>query len=193
MTTRAESGAEGQACGAEGGAGGGLEVIGGVGGDVDPFGGDATLARSEVRVNKGAVAVLRDEAAAADRAVRQREDRVAGDAEFEAARFARVEYMRGDRYRQSAIDRGDGDAARHVAGADRAEDESVEAADNVPETDAEFGGAAERGVLAAECRRPFLPSKAVGMRRDWVVVQGDGRGGRWREGGDERAIEGERR
>src|SRR4051794_19816655 len=161
MTTRAESGAEGQACGAEGGAGGGLEVIGGVGGDVDSFGGDAALARGEVRVDEGAVAMLRDEAAAADRNVRQRENRIAGGAEFEAVRFARVEYMRGDRDRQSAIRRGDRESARHFARADRAENQGVEAADDVAETDAEFGGAAEGGVLAAEGRRTFLPPDAI--------------------------------
>ena len=76
---------------------------------------------------------------------------------------------------------------------DRAEDERVEAADDVAEAEAEFGRAAEGGVLAAEGRRPFLASEAVGMRRDRVVVQCDRRGGRRREGGDERAVEGERR
>ena len=99
-----EGGAEGQGSGADGGAGGGVEVIGGVGGDVDPFGGDAALAGGDVRVDEGSVAVLGDEAAGADREVRQREDGVAGGAQFEAAGFARVECVGGDRDRKAAPD-----------------------------------------------------------------------------------------
>src|SRR4051812_42958057 len=133
----------------------------GVGGDVDALGGDAALPGDGVGIEEGAVVMSFEEAAAADRDPGQREGGGAGGAQLEAADVARVEEMSADRDREAAPGRGDGGAARHLAAADRAEEDGIEAAGDVAEAEAEFGGAAEGGVLAAENRRPLLTADAV--------------------------------
>src|SRR3979409_2403035 len=93
---------------------------------------------------------------------------------------------------KAAPGRSDGGAARQLAAADRANDERIQAADDVAEVDAEFVRVAEGCVLAAEHRAPLLPPEAVRPRRHRLVAKSDRRGGCWREGGDERAVEGQR-
>src|ERR1700686_178122 len=113
---------------------GGLDVIRGVRGDVDPFRGDAPLMCGETGIDEGAIAVLFEQSAAADREAGQRKYGIVGGPQLQTGRLPRVEEVRAEGDGKAAPCRGDRGAARQLTAADGADHDRVQPAGDVAET-----------------------------------------------------------